>query len=168
MADWVFRRPWFPNLRQRRVWDRTFWSETPPVASGNAGRFSTGVKLVGILSIKAGNAGRFSTGVKILRVVILRAGNAGRFSTGAGQLDSITCCEITLTNILLMKADIARIFKILKEDKDSHAYIIRLLNSLDASIRRAPTQSPILSPIKTSTITRADTYNRNNRPKDSE
>ena len=168
MADWVFRRPWFPNLRQRRVWDRTFWSETPPVASGNAGRFSTGVKLVGILSIKAGNAGRFSTGVKILRVVILRAGNAGRFSTGAGQLDSITCCEITLANLLLIKGYIARIFKILKADEDNHAQIIRLLRILDADIRRAPSPNSILAPVKTSVITRANTYNRNNRPKDSE
>lgn len=188
MADWVFRRPWFPNLRQRRVWDRVYWSEQPSVSSGNAGRLSTGVKLVGVLSINAGSAGRFSTGVRVLGVLIvrsgsagrlatgakvlgvalLRAGNAGRFSTGVGQLDSITCCEITLANLLLIKGDIARIFKILKADEDNHAQIIRLLRILDADIRRAPSPNPILAPVRTSVITRANTYNRNNRPKDSE
>lgn len=145
MADWVFRRPWFPSPLQRRIWDRTFWSETP--------------------SVPAGNAGRLSTGVKVLAITIIKAGNAGRFSTGVGQIDTITCCEITLANILLIKGDIARIFKILKADEDNHAYIIRLLRILDSDIRRAPSTNPALAPIKTGSITRAPEYNRKDKPK---
>jgi hypothetical protein len=135
------------------------------IKAGSAGRFSTGVSVSLSLIVRSGSAGRLATGAKVIGIAIIRAGNAGRLSTGAGQLDSITCCEITLANIILLRGDINRILKRLEKNDEDHAYIIRLLRILDSDIRRAPTTNPTLAPIKTGSITRAPDYNRKDKPK---